>query len=269
MKKRVCIIMSAVGLLAIAQTAGAKVHRNILAEPNWVSTTNSQAVVATDNSQSMLAIPTSSNSPVTFTSPDGFTSTESHHGGGGGSGMEGKNMVDLGVGFGGGLSTYAVSGTGYSTSGGIGYMGKFEHMLTGNIGIGLAITYASTSETSTGTDYSQTTGAPFTYTEGWKFSALGFIVRGAYHFTVNDNFDPYVGIGLGYYSFTATYTNTDPNNANNPYYVAPTVTGLGGFAYSVFVGAHYYFASSIGAFLELGFSGYAGNLVNVGLALKF
>jgi opacity protein-like surface antigen len=270
MKKRVCTIMGAVCLFALAQTADAKVKKAILTEPNWVSTSNSQSVLATStaNSQFMLANPATSNSPATGNSPDGFTSTESHHGGGGGSGMEGKNMVDLGVGFGGGLSGYSY-GAGYTNSGGIGFFAKFEHMLTGNIGLGLSVSYASLTETATGTDYYNTPPyAQFSYTFGWKYTALGIMVRGAYHFTVNDNFDPYVGLGLGYFSFSATSFDNDPNNAssNGVTLVAPSLGGLG---YTVFAGARYYFASSIGAFLELGFDGYAGNLVKVGLALKF
>lgn len=270
MKKRVCILMSAISFLALAQTAGAKVNGAILTEPNWVRTTNSQSVVTipTTNSFSLRANTTTSNSPMAVNSPDGFTSMESHHGGGGGSGMEGKNMVDLGVGFGGGLSGYSY-GAGYTNSGGIGFFAKFEHMLTGNIGLGLSVSYASLTETATGTDYYNTPPyAQFSYTFGWKYTALGIMVRGAYHFTVNDNFDPYVGLGLGYFSFSATSFDNDPNNAssNGVTLVAPSLGGLG---YTVFAGARYYFASSIGAFLELGFDGYAGNLVKVGLALKF
>jgi hypothetical protein len=195
------------------------------------------------------------------------------HSSGGGSGSsgddafgQGVNIINAGIGFGGGLSSYSYLG-GWSTSASPGYMLSFEHGLNDHWGLGLAFTYATSSLTSpTETDYSPTTGLPFTYTEGWKFTAIGIVVRGVYHFATSSKFDPYVGIGLGYFDFSSKYTNNDPN-ASTAY--AVTAPSLGGVAFSGFLGARYYFSSSIGVWAELGYTGYAGNLLNLGLNFKF
>lgn len=187
---------------------------------------------------------------------------------GDGAWAQGTNVIGVGVGFGGGLDSYSYLG-GWSTSASPGFMLSYEHGINEHWGIGLAVTYATSSLTGpTETDYNLTTGVPFTYVDSWKFTATGIIIRGAYHFTVNSKFDPYVGLGLGYFDFSAKYTDNDPNDALNPYYVEPSVS-LGGAAFTAFVGARYYVASSVGIWAELGYTGYAGNLINLGLNFKF
>src|SRR5271170_4008031 len=74
-----------------------------------------------------------------------------YHSSGGGSGDDawgqGNSVLSLGIGFGGGLSSYSYLG-GWSTSASPGYMISFDHAINQNWGLGGAITYATSTLTS-------------------------------------------------------------------------------------------------------------------------
>lgn len=182
-------------------------------------------------------------------------------------GINGQNMIDVGIGFGGGLASYSfvAGGTGSVTPE---IVGRFDHGISANWTIGGMIAYQSYSYSDAFQDYNSNYVLN-NYTEKWSFTAISVLVRGAYHFTVsNSKFDPYVGIGLGYNSFSSTYTNTDPNYGTAGYGFATPTYNLGGVAYAAFVGARYYFSDHIGAWGELGYAGWAGDLLNLGITFK-
>jgi hypothetical protein len=98
-------------------------------------------------------------------------------------------------------------------------------------------------------------------TSSWGYTALYFGARGSYHLgeilkISNDKLDVYAGLGLGYQSFSWKDTGFG------------TGTSLGsGVYFNYFVGGKYLFTQSIGAFLELGSTGFSN--VRAGVALKF
>lgn len=77
-------------------------------------------------------------------------------------------------------------------------------------------------------------------------------VRGAYHYTVKNNWEIYGGAALGIELLTFDYlygTDTDVD-----------------FMYQVFAGTRYMFSNSIGAFLEFG---YGVSYATIGVSFKF
>lgn len=202
-----------------------------------------------------------------------FHSSGGSDGSGGGAFGDGANIITVGLGFGGGLGSYSLPG--YSTSSGIGYNISYEHGLSNHWGIGLTISYSSSSLTynqSTLSDsFNYNTGQVVEYnttvSDKYTLSVLGFTVRGYYHFATSAKFDPYVGIGLGYMSVSSKFTQTVTPPSAGGDYAAPGI-GIGTTAGGAFVGARYYFSDHIGVWLELQWQGYAGNIANLGLAFK-
>jgi outer membrane protein W len=97
------------------------------------------------------------------------------------------------------------------------------------------------------------------------------VVRGNYHFGSSPTFDPYVGIGIGYYNFTYTDKDVQTDNTTTP----PTVTTTNGstsfsipgsIGYTFQLGAKYYFVPSFAAMAEVGYVG--GSILQVGLTYK-
>jgi hypothetical protein len=93
---------------------------------------------------------------------------------------------------------------------------------------------------------------------GWKWTYMIIAGRGAFHYQFVDKLDTYAGVIAGF------------NIASSKYYGWDGYTGdaasAGGFTYSTFVGARYYFTNNIAAFAEAGFG---FNLLEAGLAIKF
>lgn len=204
-----------------------------------------------------------------------------YHSSGGGGGSSGNafdmgtNVISVGVGFGGGLGSYSIPG--YTTSSGVGINASFEHALSEHWGLGLTISYSSSSLTynqsgiydSIGTGNSNF-GQPYSYgseSDKYTLSVLGFTVRGYYHFATSAKFDPYVGIGLGYADVSFKFTQTLSPNMPGYTYEEPGIS-ISGAAGGVFVGARYYVSDHIGIWLELQYDGYVGNIANLGLAFK-
>jgi hypothetical protein len=92
----------------------------------------------------------------------------------------------------------------------------------------------------------------------YTYSNIVIGVRGTYHLTIlkdkNNKFDPYAGVtmGLRIWRWNDDFYNTSSNS------VSPIVGG--------FVGAKYNFASSVGAFAELG---YDVSFARIGLCVNF
>jgi hypothetical protein len=161
----------------------------------------------------------------------------------------GDKILNLGIGVGSGLGY----GSGYKTtmpaiSGSIEFIVKddlFDNK--GAIGVGGYVGYSSGKS-----EYTYTGG-----TWGWKYSNLVLGGRGNLHYSLVDKLDTYAGLMMGYWVSSSTEYGTIQTG-----YSAEG----GGFIWSGFVGARYFFSDSFAGMLELG-SGIA--YMNIGIALKF
>jgi hypothetical protein len=108
-----------------------------------------------------------------------------------------------------------------------------------------------------------TLGGIFTFTQ-WKYSFYGYDfvwnnigigARGMYHFNFVRNLDTYTGLTLGY--VIQTFDGESGLGYN----------GVSFFLFGANIGARYFFTNTIGAYLELGYSGL--QFLSLGLALKF
>ena len=93
---------------------------------------------------------------------------------------------------------------------------------------------------------------------GWKWTYMIIGGRGAFHYQFVDNLDTYAGVIAGFNIATSKYYGYDG--------YTDSAASAGGFTYSTFVGARYYFANNIAVFGE---AGYGFNLLEAGLAIKF
>lgn len=154
---------------------------------------------------------------------------------------EGENVGGIGLGLGGNLYS-GYYGSGIKRIPAITLY--YEHCVKGNlwdenssIGVGAILGYASAS-----TDY-------------WKSSNIIIGARGALHYSFVENLDTYTGLMLGYDIASFKWKEIDLGS-----------NSAGGFTWSWFVGARYYFNESFGAFAELG---YGIATLNLGVAMKF
>jgi hypothetical protein len=163
---------------------------------------------------------------------------------------KGDRVANLGIGIG----SY-LGGTGYSTkippiSASIEY-GVKDDLFDENssLGIGGYIAYTSNQQ--------EYTLANQTY--GWDYSHFILGARGIVHYQWVEKLDTYGGLMLGYN--VASSSSFGTNVANGV-----SASSVGGFAFSLFVGARYYFSDNIAAFGELG---YGIAALQLGVALKF
>lgn len=127
-------------------------------------------------------------------------------------------------------------------------MGSLKYGLTENISVGAVVSYSSLKNTLSNNNVQ-------------KLTQFGAVLRGNYHFGSSDKFDPYIGIGVGYYNFK--YTSKDANgNDVTSFYSVP-----GAFGYQGQLGAKYYFMPSLAAFAEIGYV--AGSFGQIGVNFKF
>lgn len=97
----------------------------------------------------------------------------------------------------------------------------------------------------------------------WRYSNFLLGARGAWHYTGVKKLDLYAGLMLGYDVASAKFTWQDESLKNN--YPEPT-TSAGGFLWSAYVGARYYFTKNFGINAELG---YGMAYLNLGIVYKF
>lgn len=143
--------------------------------------------------------------------------------------QKGDNLLNLGIGLGGGFGTPMGA--------------SFEHGFTDKISGGAMVTYSGTSSAYPGGDI--------------KYTYIIAGARASYHLDFGvENLDPYIGAMLGYNVATVS----TPSG-----YAGPKLTA-GGVAYGGHVGARYYFTEKVGGFAEVGYG--VANLT-VGLSLKF
>ncbi|MBL7871962.1 MAG: hypothetical protein JNM78_10150 [Cyclobacteriaceae bacterium] len=150
---------------------------------------------------------------------------------------QGDKLLNLGI----GVNSYY--------SGGIPFSASFEYGVTDEISVGAGLDYLNYNYKSSGYKYG--------------FSILYFGARGSYHFNellnlTIEELDLYGGASLGFRSFS---WKDDFNNS-----------GLGnsygnGVFFGIHAGARYYFAPSIGGFLEVGAGGSSN--AKLGVAFRF
>jgi hypothetical protein len=238
-------------------------------------------VAATDNLAntplSGIALPAATTADATDNS-ESMLSVDGGHRGGSSSGgaVEGKNIVYAGVGFVGGLALIGTLYTaeGYSATSTPTITVAYERGLSAHWGVGLVFNYSSVTLNSTGSIdntgdyYPNNQGQVYSYTNKYTLTGMAFGLTGAYHFVVSDKCDPYIGAALGYTSIANNYTTNDPNaaydNGNGTLAIAGSGVLFGGF-----LGIRYYFTDNIGAWASIGYLGYGGSLLNIGLAAKF
>ena len=153
---------------------------------------------------------------------------------------KGDKVVTLGI----GLSSY-YTGDGYNSSF-IPLNASFEYCVVDNlidgnaaIGVGGYLGYAA---------------------DQWKAydikrSHTIFGAKGYFHYNFARDLDTYGGLMLGYNVINTTTSSTHPYTGKSS-----------GVTYSLFLGARYYFADNIGAFLELG---YGVAALELGVAFRF
>ncbi len=142
---------------------------------------------------------------------------------------KGDNLLNIGVGFGGGFGMP------------IGL--SFEHGFSDKISAGAYLGYASTSE-----DFG---------VAKWKWTYGLAAARASYHFDFNvENLDPYLGVILGY-NYAKGEWSSGGSGAFSP--------SAGGVVYGGHAGARYYLSSKFAVFAEVGYG--LGNL-NAGVAFK-
>ncbi len=162
---------------------------------------------------------------------------------------KGTNIASLGIGFGGTLySGLAGSGVSRTPAFSVSYeRGIVDHLWDDRsvIGVGGILGYAHASY-----DYS-----------GWGWSSNSFVIgaRGALHYAFLDKLDTYTGLMLGYNIASTTW-----NGAGSELWGGSD--SFGGFEWSWFVGARYYFTDQFAAFAELG---YGIAILNIGVSMKF
>jgi hypothetical protein len=164
---------------------------------------------------------------------------------------KGDKVVNVGVGIGNYLG-----GTGYTTTvppiSASFEMGIVDHLFNdkSSLGVGGYIAYSANKYES----------SYLTTTYGYKYSYFILGARGILHYQLVNKLDTYAGAMIGY------------NIASSSYYggtiagLAPTADPVGGFSYSVFAGARYYFTNNFSVFAE---RGYGIAILQLGVSFKF
>lgn len=172
---------------------------------------------------------------------------------------QGSSTVSVGYGFGNIWKslfklTGAFSGGTYKTSSTGPVALTYEYGASEKISVGVAFGYSQVKG-----DYTDPSDPTSNYNE--SLTNISALARANYHFGQSDKFDPYVGIGLGYYNFKYKYKDAQGATDNSSFSV-PTAFGFSGQ-----LGAKYYISSNIGLYAEIGYVG--GSLAQLGLTLKF
>lgn len=177
---------------------------------------------------------------------------------------KGTSMVQVGYGF---LNPFKilfkVSGYGgFSMSSKVTGFGPFgasyDYAVSDRFGIGLGLAYGNLKNDVTVSGF-HSNGGDYIYTQ--ELTQMSALVRGTFHFSKSPKFDPYLGVGLGYYYLKLAV------NDNDEMQEPMTITIPGAFGYTGFLGARYFFSENVGAFAEVGYL--AGSLFQLGVTFKF
>lgn len=125
---------------------------------------------------------------------------------------------------------------------GLGFGAQGEYGVADKIGVGGDISYTSFTEKYSG----------WGYTYQWKYTLIGFLVSGVYHFMPGKNFDPYVKAGLGFFNWDAEYSDSFGNSSSS-LYTAGYSSGVG---YGGQVGFRYFFSPTVAGRAAVGWPFY-------------
>jgi outer membrane protein W len=144
--------------------------------------------------------------------------------------------------------------------------GKFEYMLTNEIGIGLEYTYASVNinyfQEKSIVQNNQNVLKTYNYKATlYKQRALA---RVNYHFATSEKFDPYGTLGFGYK--TSLLKSNNPDDQLEIRSFNSTVSNLFPISFRLGIGARYFFSENIGISME---AGIGGPTVQGGISVKF
>jgi hypothetical protein len=136
---------------------------------------------------------------------------------------------------------------------------KYEYGISESWGMGLSLSYMSYNVGWGGESYDFDNDTTINIKEGFKGSTIRAVAKFNYHFGGNENFDPYIGFGVGYAARSYKFYSNDPLAQEL------SIKGIP-IASEITLGMRYYFSPNVGIFAELG-TGSA--IFQFGLALKF
>jgi len=235
-------LLLASGLVPGLQTAKAQAPRK--PAPRAVATPRSAAVPASPRRAVAPAPAQPAASTPTASSPAASSAAETF--------SVGTNAVNLGVGVGsryGYGADYSGGNSSVSPAFSVSYERGIIALGPGVVGVGGIVGYQ---------------GANYDYGSGsgkWSYSDVIVMLRGSFHYPLANNLDTYAGLGIGIRRLGSSYSGP-----TNPYYNLDASASATAATSGLFVGARYYFSSSIGAFAELG---YDQTYLKIGLAAKF
>lgn len=125
--------------------------------------------------------------------------------------------------------------------GNLGFGANGEYGMTENIGLGIDLGYSSFTEDFNGALSSDTY---------FKYSLLGILVAGSYHFMPNKQFDPYLKLGIGYFNWDFAYYQ-EGKEVKMPFGTSAAYSSGVGFTGQI--GARYHFNELISARASLGY----------------
>jgi len=130
---------------------------------------------------------------------------------------------------------------------GMGFGGQYEYGINEKFGAGADLAYTSFTDEFVGYK--------------WKYTLIGFLAAGSYHFTPGKQFDPYAKLGLGFFNWDAEYS--DPyGHSSSSLYTAGYSSGIG---FAGQLGARYFFSPTVAGRAALGWPFY----FSAGVDFKF
>lgn len=157
---------------------------------------------------------------------------------------KGDIVANVHVGIGGGPGDhYTMALPPLSISAEYGIVDNLFSNNNGSIGVGALIGYGG---------YKRFDDANPWYKYDNKYKRICFGARGTFHYQFVDKLDTYAGIMLGLYS-NSVKTKSTYKNPEIPETITYTKTTNMDFAFSLYVGARYYFNESFGAGIEAGY----------------
>ncbi|MEK9620034.1 MAG: outer membrane beta-barrel protein [Flavobacteriales bacterium] len=136
-----------------------------------------------------------------------------------------------------------------------------EYMVTDDVGVGIDFIYNRQGYSATDPNNIDGSGNLVTYNYNLKTERTRIHIRFNYHFTKDENFDGYLGIGAGTNSRKNSYTSNDPYFTDEY-----DDTELLPFSVRVCLGGRYFFSENYGLVGEIGLG---GALLRGGLSIKF
>ncbi len=122
---------------------------------------------------------------------------------------------------------------------GFGFGASGEYGVTENIAVGGDFSYSG---------FKESFGFGIGNTYEWKYTLIGILASGSYHFSPGAQFDPFVKAGLGYFNWDATYTDSQGSTSSLLFGAAYN----SGVAFAGQVGARYHFSEKMSGRAALG-----------------